>query len=264
MIDGKSWRRIRIYTIGHSTRTLDEFLELLRSFDVSVVVDIRTIPRSRHNPQFNTDALRSSLRRGRFEYVHLPRLGGLRRARKDSSNTAWRNASFRGFADYMSTEDFEAGLAELRSLIPNGRLVLMCAEAVPWRCHRSLVADALTARGALVEHITGASRSRLHEMTDFAQVTGERVTYPGANIERKPRRRDRRPLERTDGPGAALGEGGLSDRGTDLAARSHDASTGARGSSERLGRKPRRTRTPRAVVRRRGVSMDAHANRRAR
>lgn len=168
-----------IYTVGHSTRTLDELVALLRAFDISVLADIRTIPRSRHNPQFNGDALRSTLRSRRLRYVHLPELGGLRRPRKDSPNTGWRNASFRGFADYMLTEDFEAGIAKLHALTAEGRVALMCAEAVPWRCHRSLVADALTARGAHVEHIASAKRSTPHRVTAFAEVEGTHVTYPG-------------------------------------------------------------------------------------
>jgi 3-methyladenine DNA glycosylase/8-oxoguanine DNA glycosylase len=175
----KSWRGVRIYTIGHSTRTLDELVALLRTFEITVLADIRTIPRSRHNPQFNAESLRSALHARGPRYVQLPGLGGLRRARKESPNTAWRNASFRGFADYMLTEDFEAGLAALRALTTNARVAMMCAEAVPWRCHRSLVADALTARGAHVEHITGPSRSTPHRVTTFAAVQGGRVTYPG-------------------------------------------------------------------------------------
>ena len=175
----KSWRGVRIYTIGHSTRTLDELIDLLRAFDVAVVVDIRTIPRSRRNPQFDIDALRRSLARRRIRYVHLPELGGLRRARRDSVNTAWRNASFRGYADYMLTDDFEAGLAELREVVNDSTAALMCAEAVPWRCHRSLVADALTVRGAHVEHITSRNRASLHRITPFAVVERKCITYPG-------------------------------------------------------------------------------------
>ena len=152
---------------------------MLRAFGVAVLADIRTMPRSRHNPQFNADALRSALRSRRLRYVHLPELGGLRRARADSPNAAWRNASFRGFADYMLTPDFEAGLAKLRTLTADGQVALMCAEAVPWRCHRALVADALTARGARVEHITSTQRSTPHHVTAFARVDGTRVTYPG-------------------------------------------------------------------------------------
>ena len=174
----KGWRGARIFTVGHSTRTIDELVGLLRAFGVTVVADIRTIPRSRHNPQFNGDALRSALRSRQLRYVHLPELGGLRRSREGSPNTGWRNASFRGFADYMLTEDFEAGIAKLRALTAEGRIALMCAEAVPWRCHRSLVADSLSARGAKIEHITSATRSTPHRLTPFALVKGSRVTYP--------------------------------------------------------------------------------------
>ncbi len=179
MIRTKSWRGVRILTVGHSTRTLDELVGLLRAFGVSVVADIRTIPRSRHNPQFNGDALRETLGSRRIRYSHLPELGGLRRSRADSPNTAWRNASFRGYADYMLTEDFEAGLERLRALTTAGSVALMCAEAVPWRCHRSLVADMLQVRGAKVEHITSRTRATRHRLTPFARVDGKRVTYPG-------------------------------------------------------------------------------------
>jgi|SoiMethySBSTD1v2_1073268.scaffolds.fasta_scaffold08201_8 3-methyladenine DNA glycosylase/8-oxoguanine DNA glycosylase len=176
----RSWSGVCLYTVGHSTRSLDELVALLRAFDVTMVVDIRTIPRSRHNPQFGRDALGPALRSRKLRYFHLPELGGLRRARKDSPNAGWRNASFRGFADYMLTEDFEGGLVELRVLASAGRVALMCAEAVPWRCHRSLVADALSVRGARVEHITSTGRSSPHRLTDFAEVEGTRVTYPSA------------------------------------------------------------------------------------
>jgi 3-methyladenine DNA glycosylase/8-oxoguanine DNA glycosylase len=175
----RSWRGALIHTIGHSTRTRDELVALLRAAHVSVLADIRTIPRSRHNPQFNRDSLRRALRARSLRYVHLAGLGGLRRARKDSSNKGWRNASFRGFADYMQTEDFETALEELRALSAKGRVALMCAEAVPWRCHRSLVADALTARGAHVEHLIDSARSTRHHLTPFAKVEGARVSYPG-------------------------------------------------------------------------------------
>jgi 3-methyladenine DNA glycosylase/8-oxoguanine DNA glycosylase len=175
----KRWKGITVFTIGHSTRTLDELVDMLRSFDVTVLADIRTIPRSRHNPQFNGEALRSSLRGRRLRYVHIAELGGLRRTSKASPNTAWRNASFRGYADYMQTGDFEAGLEKLRTLATQRTVALMCAEAVPWRCHRSLVADALLARGAQVEEITGARHATPHRMTPFAVVKRTRVTYPG-------------------------------------------------------------------------------------
>ncbi len=175
----KSWRGARLYTVGHSTRSFGALVELLRAFSVSVLVDIRTIPRSRHNPQFDGDSLRAALRSRRIRYVHLRELGGLRHARADSPNSGWRNASFRGYADYMLTEGFELGLEKLRSLAAEKNVALMCAEAVPWRCHRSLVADALSARGAEVLHITGVKRATPHRLTPFARVEGERVTYPG-------------------------------------------------------------------------------------
>jgi uncharacterized protein (DUF488 family) len=172
-------RHVRIFTIGHSTRSLEEFVALLRAARVTVLADIRTIPKSRRNPQFGQDELRRALRSRRIRYVHIPALGGLRRARPDSPNTGWRNASFRGFADYMMTDAFEAGLAELRGLAEQGRTVaVMCAEAVPWRCHRSLVADALTVRGVRVEHIMGSGAARPHRLTPFARVEGTRLTYP--------------------------------------------------------------------------------------
>lgn len=172
------WRGVHLYTLGHSTRTFDELVELLRAFSIQALVDIRTIPKSRHNPQFNGDELRAGLRSRRIRYVHLAELGGLRHARKDSINMAWRNASFRGYADYMQTEDFKAGLAKLHELAVEKEAALMCAEAVPWRCHRSLVADALTARGAHVEHITSVKHASPHRMTPFAVVKGSRIIYP--------------------------------------------------------------------------------------
>jgi DNA-3-methyladenine glycosylase II len=178
----ESWSGAQIYTIGHSTRTLDELIKLLRAVDVRVLADIRTMPRSRHNPQFNGATLRAGLRRRGLLYAPVAALGGLRRAGKDSSNTGWRNASFRGYADYMLTEDFERGLSQLRELTAKGTVALMCAEAVPWRCHRSLVADVLTARGAHVEHIIGASHPSVHRLTPFAKVSRGRVTYPGEHL----------------------------------------------------------------------------------
>ncbi len=174
-----SWRGARVYTIGHSTRSLDELTALLRTYGVSMLVDIRTVPRSRHNPQFNVDVLGGALRSRGIGYVHLAALGGLRHARKDSTNMGWRNASFRGYADYMQTPSFEEGLEELRALAARDTVAIMCAEAVPWRCHRSLVADALAARGATVEHIVGAGRANPHKLTPFAKVEDEHVTYPG-------------------------------------------------------------------------------------
>ncbi len=172
------WGRARVLALGHSTRTQEELLDLLRSNGVAILADIRTIPRSARNPQFNSDVLGEALAGAGIRYVHLPRLGGLRHARRESPNGAWRNASFRGFADHMLTPEFEEGLVQLRTLAQEGAVALMCAEAVPWRCHRSLVADALLAHGVVVQHITGKGRTRPHQLTPFASVEGRRVTYP--------------------------------------------------------------------------------------
>jgi len=167
-----------IFTVGHSNHSIAEFLALLKSHGVKCLVDVRTIPRSRHNPQFNREALAASVRRAHIAYTHLPKLGGLRRARADSVNTGWQNSSFRGFADYMQTPEFAAALARLEKLAKTKLCATMCAEAVPWRCHRSLIADALTVRGHAVEHIMTPARRNLHKLTPFARVRGKRVTYP--------------------------------------------------------------------------------------
>jgi len=165
-------------TIGHSNRPLEEFLEMLRAHGVELLVDIRTVPRSRHNPQFNRENLPESLRAAGIEYAHMAGLGGLRHARKDSANTGWRNVSFRGYADYMQTAEFERSVDELLALAGGRRAAVMCAESVPWRCHRSLVADALTARGVPVQHIMSAKKADPHKLTSFARVEDGRVTYP--------------------------------------------------------------------------------------
>jgi uncharacterized protein (DUF488 family) len=167
-----------IFTIGHSTRPIAEFIELLQANAVTQLIDIRTIPKSRHNPQFNSDALAAPLHAAHIGYVHLKELGGLRHARKDSINLGWRNASFRGYADYMQTAEFEAALERAIGLAETGPTALMCAEAVPWRCHRSLVADALLVRGIHVLEIVGAAEPEEHALTPFARVAGTRVTYP--------------------------------------------------------------------------------------
>lgn len=169
---------LSIFTIGHSNRSIGEFIELLQTHGAKQVIDIRTIPKSRHNPQFNSDALAASLRKARIHYVHLKDLGGLRHARKDSVNLGWRNASFRGFADYMQTPEFVAGLDRAMGLAKAHPSALMCAEAVPWRCHRSLVADALSIRGVRVLHIMGAAAPKPHSLTPFARVRGPHITYP--------------------------------------------------------------------------------------
>jgi uncharacterized protein (DUF488 family) len=171
-------RGTTVYTIGHSTRSLESFLELLKAHGIHYLVDVRTIPRSRHNPQFNRESLPGSLRTAGIVYSHMPELGGLRRARIGSTNTGWRNASFRGFADYMQTEEFEAGLERLIALAEGEPTAIMCAEAVPWRCHRSLISDALAAREFAVEHVIGPGPSQPHALTRFARVEGARVTYP--------------------------------------------------------------------------------------
>jgi uncharacterized protein (DUF488 family) len=179
-----------VFTIGHSTRSLAELIALLRAHGVKRVIDIRTIPRSRHNPQFNRETLARALRGSRIGYVHLKKLGGLRRAKPDSQNTGWHNASFRGFADYMQTAEFEAGLERAIKLAAGKPSTLMCAEAVPWRCHRSLVGDALVVRGIPVKDILSKSRPKTHKLTRFARVRRGRITYPGekkaANIREYP------------------------------------------------------------------------------
>lgn len=168
-----------IFTIGHSTHPIDQFVHLLHTHGVEQLIDIRTVPRSRTNPQFNRDTLPGSLQAAGIGYLHMPALGGLRRARADSPNTAWRNASFRGYADYMQTPEFAAAIESLIELAGGRQVAIMCAEAVPWRCHRSLVADALSARGIPVEDILSAGRRQPHKLTPFARVEGTRVWYPG-------------------------------------------------------------------------------------
>jgi uncharacterized protein (DUF488 family) len=168
-----------IFTIGHSTHPIDEFVHLLQTHGVEQLIDIRTVPRSRTNPQFNRDTLPNSLQAAGIGYLHMPALGGLRHARADSPNTAWRNASFRGYADYIQTREFAAAISILIELAGGRQVAIMCAEAVPWRCHRSLVADALSARGIPVEDILSAGRRQPHKLTPFAKVEGARVWYPG-------------------------------------------------------------------------------------
>ncbi len=168
----------KLFTIGHSTRTLEEFLAILHAHNIKTLVDVRTVPRSRRVPQFNTENLAESLPREHIKYLHLPTLGGLRKTRADSINTAWRNASFRGYADYMQTQKFDQGLSELIRIAKKSPTVIMCAEAVPWRCHRSLIADAMLARGWEVIDLFSESSAKPHKLTDFAKVEGTQVTYP--------------------------------------------------------------------------------------
>ncbi|HEU0113549.1 MAG TPA: DUF488 domain-containing protein [Thermomicrobiales bacterium] len=182
--EGPDWGSAAVYTIGHSTRTQAELIDLLRTHGVMTLADVRRMPRSRRNPQFNEDALAEALPAAGIAYVHLPRLGGLRRGVDGPSpNGGWRNASFRAYADYMQTADFAEGLDDVRRLAAAGPVALMCAEAVPWRCHRSLIADALVARGVDVREIASGGRATPHHLPSFARVDGTRVTYPAPPVD---------------------------------------------------------------------------------
>lgn len=167
-----------VFTIGHSTRPVEDFVQLLKGNNVARVIDIRTVPRSRHNPQFNGDSLPHTLGKASIGYLHMAGLGGLRHPRPNSPNLGWRNASFRGFADYMQTPEFEQNLEMLIGLAQREVIALMCAEALPWRCHRSLIADALTVKEVPVEHILSETSRRGHQITPWARVNGTQVTYP--------------------------------------------------------------------------------------
>jgi uncharacterized protein (DUF488 family) len=173
-----------VFTIGHSTHPIAEFIEILEAHGVKGVVDIRTIPRSRHNPQFNRHSLAKSLGAAGIAYTHIKKLGGLRHPAKDSINLGWRNSGFRGFADYMQTPEFETVLERAIKLAKTKPSALMCAEAVPWRCHRSLIADALKVQKIPVMHISSATRASAHKITPFALVRGSRITYPNEKIRR--------------------------------------------------------------------------------
>lgn len=168
----------RIFTLGHSNRKASEFIEILKSYKLKLVIDVRTIPRSHHNPQFNSERFMRILKKHGIEYIHMPGLGGLRHAHADSLNRGWHNDSFRGYADYMQTEEFAKNLQRLISRSKRKRLVLMCAEAVPWRCHRSLISDALGVRGIVTEDIFSKTTHRPHRRTPFAKVRGKKITYP--------------------------------------------------------------------------------------
>ena len=167
-----------VLTIGHSTRSLDDFTDILKTHGVEKIIDVRTVPRSRHNLQFNLETLPVDLKSVRIGYKHMSGLGGLRHPLRDSLNMGWRNSSFRGFADYMLTEEFEKNLEKLIGFVPRKKICLMCAEAVPWRCHRSLIADALQVRSIPVGHIMSKSQPQPHRLTPFARVDGTRITYP--------------------------------------------------------------------------------------
>jgi uncharacterized protein (DUF488 family) len=170
-----------VLTIGHSNHSAEQFIRLLQLHAVTCVVDVRTIPRSRNNPQFNRDTLCASLQAAAIGYVHMAELGGLRRATPDSINTGWQNASFRGYADYMLTPAFQQAIERLIQLADRDQIAVMCAEAVPWRCHRSLISDALLVRGVRSEAIMSAAGRKIHTLTPFARVQGTQITYPGAD-----------------------------------------------------------------------------------
>ena len=168
----------RIYTVGHSNRSIGEFIEMLNAYKLKLLVDVRTIPQSRHNPQFGKENFKKTLARHEIKYLHMDGLGGFRHTNKSSVNTGWRLNSFRGYADYMQTPEFKKNLHHLIALSKRKRLVIMCAEAVPWRCHRSLIADALLIYGYPVEEIFTKSSLRPHKLTSFAKVRGKEITYP--------------------------------------------------------------------------------------
>jgi uncharacterized protein (DUF488 family) len=168
-----------LWTIGHSTRPIDAFIAILRAWGIARLIDVRTIPRSRHNPQFNAESLTADLMQAGMIYVHIPGLGGLRKPRKDSPNKGWRNVSFRGYADYMQTGQFATALEALVTEAARLRVAIMCAEAVPWRCHRLLIADALWSQGWEVHHILSETKLQLHSLTSFAKLESGRMTYPG-------------------------------------------------------------------------------------
>jgi uncharacterized protein (DUF488 family) len=170
--------QLTVYTVGHSTRSLYDFVGLLRAYGIERLVDVRSIPRSRHNPQFNKDMLGKLLRNRRISYRHMKALGGLRHSRADSLNTGWHNISFRGFADYMQTPEFAVAVMKLVELASQKTTAIMCAEAVPWRCHRSLIGDALIVRGIDVVDIFTSKSAKPHAITPMAEIYGERITYP--------------------------------------------------------------------------------------
>jgi uncharacterized protein (DUF488 family) len=171
-----------IFTIGHSTHSLDEFIELLRAHDVKAVADVRSVPRSRHVPQFNSDHLAIALPKAKIKYQPFKSLGGWKHAKKDSINLGWRNSSFRGYADYMQTPPFIEALDQLIEFAKKQPTATMCAEALPWRCHRSLISDALLIRGWKVLDIMSAAQTKPHELTKFAQVKGKQITYPADDL----------------------------------------------------------------------------------
>src|SRR5262252_3878058 len=178
---------MRIWTIGHSIRAIDEFVSLLKANEIKVLADVRAWPGSKRYPQFTKDALAESLNAQGIRYEHFPELGGKRKAKPDSRNTAWRNTSFRGYADYMETEQFQKGIERLLALTAEaGPTAIMCAEAVWWRCHRSLIADYLKVREIEVMHILGANKIEPHPYTPAARIVNRELSYAAEHKERRP------------------------------------------------------------------------------
>jgi uncharacterized protein (DUF488 family) len=175
-----------VFTIGHSTRPLDELVGMLTAHGVTTLADVRTVAKSRHNPQYMEDALAVSMPERRIRYLRIEELGGLRHTTKDTLNGGWRNASFRGYADYMQTAEFAAGIDHLLAIAEKEPTAIMCAEAVPWRCHRSLIGDALLVRGVAVLDIMSATSAKPHTLITFAHVEGTTITYPPETDEFQP------------------------------------------------------------------------------
>lgn len=171
-------QELTVFTLGHSTRTLEEFVELLKAYKITLLVDVRTVPRSRHNPQFNKETLPTTLKQYGIKYIHMSEIGGLRHPKHDSINLALKNSGFRGYADYMLTKEFTESLLRLIALAKENCLAIMCAEALPWRCHRSLLSDALVVRHVRVEHIISKESTIIHKVSETAHVEGTRITYP--------------------------------------------------------------------------------------
>lgn len=214
------WEDVRVLAVGHSTHPAEELISWLEAHGVRTLADIRTVPRSRTNPQYNVDTFGRTLARHGIAHLHIAELGGLRRPRPDSPNAAWRNTSFRGYADHMQTDVFAAGLEQLREVAQHGPVAVMCAEALRWRCHRSLVADALWARGVIVEHIESRTRTRPHSPTPFARIRGLEVTYPPEPAEAA----SSRPASRTASSPPRARKASARAKGTSSAARSRKRS----------------------------------------
>ncbi len=181
-------QELTIYTVGHSTRSIEEFIEILKAYSITLLVDVRTVPRSRHNPQFNKETLPNTLKPYGIKYLPLPDIGGFRHPKRDSINLALENSSFRGYADYMQTKEFTENLLKLVVLAKENCLAIMCAEALPWRCHRNLISDALVVRHVKVLHIISKGDAIPHQLNELAHVEGTKVTYPLFNSKETPQR----------------------------------------------------------------------------